>query len=345
MTPFSESKFVIMDDVIDFFYSPMRKIKVEIDETTELINTLRSYKELSEEESQLNIVLNDEKSINFRVNSNTYSRSHRTYFDGFHSELQLLDKNQRPNYNNLRSNIFSILNFFRFIYRTDFDGFNEIKYYGKFLIENSVRDIEGIFYSYSSGFDGNLTNTIMIKLLEPHLSKIMDFFFRTDTLPNYYDNDIFSFSPFKQFVLFSNFDTFSNKLNMIDENLVEQKEISKDIKEYIDSSELFLKFKTENIDRMINIIRDIRISYRNKMRTVIESNTTLTKRVLKKHIAIDDFTKKMTKYRNDLMHGNKKTGISFDELKTIELILYVTILQIMKHTNVEIDSILEALFL
>jgi hypothetical protein len=80
------------------------------------------------------------------------------------------------------------------------------------------------------------------------------------------------------------------------------------------------------------------------MRAVIESNTALTKRVLKTLIAIDDFTKKMTKYRNDLMHGNKKTSISFDELKTIELILYVTILQIMGLTNLEIDSILEALF-
>ncbi|MDY0210595.1 MAG: hypothetical protein RBQ91_04220 [Acholeplasma sp.] len=344
LTPSSKSAIVIKDDVIDYFYSPMKKINVELDESKGLFFALRKYKELSDEESQLSFAVNDDVDIIFKVNSSTHSRYHKTYFDGFHSELHFSDKNQMPSYSDIRSNIYSILNFFRFIYRTDFDGFREVEYTGNIVHREICRDIEGTFYFYSTPITENLTNSIQLNRIEPFLGKLFDFFIKTDTVPNYYDKDTFSFSPLKQYVLFSNFDTFSNKLELTDDDLIEQKKISGDVKSYIEGNEAFKCFKKENVERIINTVRDFRMSYRAKMKKIIDSNHFLITRINKKYDSLDNFTKDMTQYRNDLMHGNSINNISFEDLKTIELILYVSILQLIGISEVDRGTVLEAMF-
>ena len=109
---------------------------------------------------------------------------------------------------------------------------------------------------------------------------------------------------------------------------------------YIEDDEEIKKYKEINIERMKGLVLGIRNSYRDKMNMIIESYPPI------KEDTYLIYSRKMTDFRNEIMHGNiNKTNITFEDLRKFERLIYVVMFRLMNLENEEIKNCLSSIFL
>ncbi|MDY0138224.1 MAG: hypothetical protein RBR50_00810 [Candidatus Izemoplasmatales bacterium] len=333
---------LIKDEVINYLFSPMRKIKIHVNGSENPFDWLRTYEELPESEYSKKYIIDANLKFNFKlgIDSSKTTKSDKTHMENYNSYITLTFKNESMTIEKILYCVQSLINMFNFIFRTKIDGFSFIEYYGKFERDGRIDDIKGNLNLFTSSNIDNLANVVGFDKLDKSMENIITYFFNKNQSPYYYDKVTNIYNPLKIYVMLSNFDTLTEKMKLKNERLTELRKIGNILASYIEDDEEIKKYKEINIERMKGLVLGIRNSYRDKMNMIIESYPPI------KEDTYLIYSRKMTDFRNEIMHGNiNKTNITFEDLRKFERLIYVVMFRLMNLENEEIKNCLSSIFL
>lgn len=345
----NDFSITIQDTFIDYLFKPDRVfMREEAFVNVNNKNEVRSvYTELVEEECKKTFCVDGENKIycEFGVHDTGYSFKHRTIFDRYSSYLKLIFKNKALSANEIRDIVTKTLMTVSFLFRVEIRKFNNVTFEG--LLESNYDNItrSGKYIALEERIELNMANYISFDRVEKYLGKTLNFFYNTELLPSYYDVNPQSFSELKMFKLISNFDSIANNIpnQHIDENLVEQKKIGGIVKRLIkECQEITKEYKPENITRIIQEVTDIKRTLKEKIVYILEMYPEEKEQILENYITIEDYAKKIVKYRNNLMHGGNDFDITHEDIKMLEKILYLAVFSIIGFNELEVYDYLES---